>query len=548
MQGMMMDRPLLISAILQHAVRSYGEVEVVSRDGDRPLFRYTYGAMARRVNRLANALRDAGVSAGTRVATLAWNDYRHLEAYYAVPGIGAVLHTCNPRLHPAQLAWMLNDAEDSVLLFDPAFLPLVEAIAPHCPHLRKYVVLDTALPERTTLANLLSYEQWIGEYNETFAWPEFDERQASGLCYTSGTTGNPKGVLYSHRSAVLHSLVLSNAQALGLSSADTVLPVVPMFHVNAWGLPYAAPLNGCRLVLPGARLDGASLFDLIESEKVTFSAGVPTVWLSLAQHMEKHGVSPTTMRRTVLGGSAVPETMIRTFAEAFDVEVRQAWGMTETSPLGTIMARPAHDANACVESNAHVATSQGHAVFGVELAIAGPDGKRLPHDGQSQGELLIRGPWIASGYLNHEAKPLIDGWFATGDVATIDASGNMRITDRIKDVIKSGGEWISSIDLESAAMAHPEVALAAAIGVPHPKWAERPYLYVLRRPGSSLDATTLSAFLTTRIAKWWVPEGIEFVDELPLGATGKVQKQILRQRAHATGETDADAAHAVARS
>ena len=536
MQGMMMDRPLLISTILQHVVRSYGDVEVVSRDTDGSLFRYTYGAMSRRVNRLANAMRDAGAGPGTRVATLAWNDFRHLEAYYAVPGIGAVLHTCNPRLHAAQLAWMLNDAKDSVLLFDPEFLPLVEAIAPQCPHLKQYVVMCATPPERTSLKNLQSYEQWIAPHSEHFEWPEFDERSASGLCYTSGTTGNPKGVLYSHRSTVLHSLVLSNGQALGLTRNDTVLPVVPMFHVNAWGLPYAAPLNGCRLVLPGARLDGASLFDLIESEKVTFSAGVPTVWLSLAQHMEKLGVRPSTMRHTVLGGSAVPEAMIRKFAQAFDVEVRHAWGMTETGPLGTISAHAASLSAASDEAHIRLATSQGQAVFGVELAIAGPDGEHLPHDGIAQGELLVRGPWIASGYLNHDASPLTDGWFATGDVATIDANGNLRITDRIKDVIKSGGEWISSIELENAAMAHPQVALAAAIGVAHPKWAERPYLYVVRRSDTNLDAAELGAFLAARVAKWWVPEGIEFVDELPLGATGKVQKQILRGWARSVRE------------
>lgn len=530
MQGMMMDRPLLISDILKHAARTYGDVEVVSRDTDGSLFRYTFGELARRARRLANALHNEGVVHGMRVATLAWNDHRHLEAYYAVPGMGAVLHTCNPRLHPSQLAWMLNHAEDTVLLFDPAFLPLVEVIASQCPRVRKYVALGASAPTSTKLTNLVGYEEWLAASSDVFEWPEFDERTASGLCYTSGTTGNPKGVLYSHRSAVLHSLVLGNAQALGLTRDDTVLPVVPMFHVNAWGLPYAAPLNGCRLVLPGGRLDGASLYELIEGERVTFSAGVPTVWLSLAQHMQTKGVRPSTMRRSVIGGSALPETMVRLFAESFDVEVRQGWGMTETSPLGTMSAAAQDDEKVSAAERYRRATLQGYPVFGIELALAGPDGAHLPHDGMAQGELLIRGPWIASGYFNHDAMPLVGGWFATGDIAAIDAGGCMRITDRVKDVIKSGGEWISSIDLENAAMAHPEVVMAAAIGVPHPKWAERPYLYVVLRPGAALDTAELRTFLEQRVARWWVPDDIEFVDDMPIGATGKVQKQILRKR------------------
>lgn len=528
MLGMMMDRPLLTSSILQHATRTWGDAEIVSREADGSLFRYSYRDMARRARRLANALQACGCRPGTRVATLAWNDHRHLEAYYAVPGIGAVLHTCNPRLHSDQLTYVLNHAEDTVLLFDPAFLSVVEAIAPHCASIRHYVLLSHDVPDGSSLPNLIGYEDWLAGASDEFAWPEFDERTASGLCYTSGTTGNPKGVLYSHRSSVLHSLVLSGAQALGLAPSDTALAVVPMFHANAWGLPYAAPLSGCRLVLPGPRLDGASLFDLIDGERVTCAAGVPTVWSSLVAHMQANGLRPATMRRTVVGGAAVPESLIRAFAEQFDVEVRHAWGMTETSPLGTISARAGHVAGETAEARFSRSAAQGQAVFGVELAIAASDGTHLPHDGQARGELIVRGPWVASGYFNSDAKPLADGWFATGDIATIDASGCMRICDRVKDVIKSGGEWISSIDLENAAMAHPDVQLAAAIAIAHPKWDERPCLFVVRRDGASLDANSLRAFLSERVAKWWLPDAIEFVAELPIGPTGKVHKQSLR--------------------
>lgn len=528
MQGMMMERPLLISAILRHVEYVYGDTEVVSREADRSLFRYTYRDMARRARQLANALQGSGVVKGMRVATLAWNDHRHLEAYYAVPGLGAVLHTCNPRLHPEQLAYVLNHAEDTVLMFDPMFLPVVESIAARCPRLQHYVVLSASVPAESKLPNLVAYEPMLAKASEIFEWPEFDENTASGLCYTSGTTGHPKGVLYSHRSSVLHSLTLSTPQVFGLSHADTALTVVPMFHVNAWGLPYAGPLSGCRMILPGAQLDGQSLYELIEGEGVTCSAGVPTIWLALVQYMQTHRLRPCTMRRTVVGGSAVSEALVRIFAEQFDVEVRHAWGMTETSPLGTISACAASMPGETPEARFARSTAQGQPAFGVELALAGPDGEHLPHDGKAQGELLIRGPWIASGYFNNDAEPLKDGWFATGDIATIDPAGCMRITDRVKDLIKSGGEWISSIDLENAAMAHAEVALAAAIGVSHPKWGERPYLFAVRRAGSTLDEDALRRFLTERVAKWWLPDVIEFVTELPLGVTGKVQKQVLR--------------------
>ncbi|RKP56595.1 long-chain-fatty-acid--CoA ligase [Pararobbsia silviterrae] len=534
MLGMMMDRPLLISSILEHAVRSDAQRTIVARDTDGTLWRYSYREMATRARRLANALLARGIARGDRVATLAWNDHRHLEMYYAVPGIGAVLHTCNPRLHVDQLAYVLNHAEDTVLMFDPAFAQLVEAVVPRCPKLRHVVCLSHALPS-IDVPHVESYEAWIASSDDRLAWPEFDERTASGLCYTSGTTGHPKGVLYSHRSTVLHSLVLGGNQALAVSPSDTVMPVVPMFHVNAWGLPYGALLNGAALVLPGARLDAASLFELIDAEHVTCAAGVPTIWLALAQYMQQHGVRPATMRRTVVGGSAMPAALIRTFAESFDVEVRHAWGMTETSPLGTVTRAldPVDDLDDldehALDARYARAATQGHPVFGVELALRTSDGGRAPHDGQTCGELLVRGPWIASGYVASGTCATEDGWFATGDVATIDASGCMRITDRVKDVIKSGGEWISSIDLENAVMAHPAALMAAVIGVPHPKWDERPHLFVVSRPGSDVDAATLHAFLAQRVAKWWLPETIEFVAELPLGATGKVQKQTLRE-------------------
>ncbi|HSV60752.1 MAG TPA: 3-(methylthio)propionyl-CoA ligase [Variovorax sp.] len=532
MFGLMMDRPLLLSSLLEHAEQQFGDVQVVSRETHGPLFRYTYRELGARSRRLAKALAALGMGQGDRVATVAWNNHRHLEAYFAVSGSGAVLHTCNPRLHPEQLAYVLNHAQDSVVLFDSTFLPLIEAVAPLCPGVRAFVLMSDAaqMPAQAKLSNLLCYETLLDVQDDRFTWPEFDERSASSLCFTSGTTGNPKGVLYSHRSTMLHSFALSLPDTLSLSVRDCVLPVVPMFHVNAWGIPYAAPMNGCKLVLPGPKLDGASLFELMESEGVTCSAGVPTIWLGLALHMEARGLEPTTMRRSVVGGSAMPPALIRDFDEKFGVEVRHCWGMTETSPLGTQGVPLAkHDALS-PQQQYMLRGKQGRAVFGVQLKVVDAGGKELPRDGKSAGELMVRGPWIVSEYYKGDKPALRDGWFPTGDIATIDADGYMQITDRVKDVIKSGGEWISSIDLENAAMGHPALAMAAVIGVKHPKWDERPVLCAVKKPGQEVDKAAVLDFLGDKVAKWWLPDEVIFVDSLPMGATGKVQKMDLRQK------------------
>ncbi|CAG2150601.1 3-methylmercaptopropionyl-CoA ligase [Cupriavidus yeoncheonensis] len=532
MFGLMMDRPLLLSSLVEHAEQQFPDVEIVSRETHGPLFRYTYRELAARSRRLAKALAALGVARGTRVATVAWNNHRHLEAYFAVSGSGAVLHTCNPRLHPEQLAYILNHAEDQVVLLDSTFLPLAEAVAPLCPGVTAWVLMTDAgqMPLQSKLANLLCYETLLDGQDDVFAWPEFDERTASSLCFTSGTTGNPKGVLYSHRSTMLHSFALSLPDTLSLSARDCVLPVVPMFHVNAWGIPYAAPMNGCKLVLPGPKLDGASLFELMESEGVTCSAGVPTIWLGLAQYMEAEGVKPATMHRSVVGGSAMPQSLIRDFDQKFGVEVRHCWGMTETSPLGTQGAPLGKHAALPVDQQYALRSKQGRAVFGVQLKVVDANGQDLPRDGQSAGELLVRGPWIMSEYFKGEKPALQGGWFPTGDIATIDTDGIMQITDRVKDVIKSGGEWISSIDLENAAMGHPALAMAAVIGVKHPKWDERPVLCAVKKPGQEVDKAAVLDFLGNKVARWWLPDEVIFVDSLPMGATGKVQKMDLRRK------------------
>jgi len=533
-----MQQPLLISSLLTHAERHHGEQQVVSRRVEGDLHRYTYRELAARSRRLANALAGLGVKHGERVATLAWNGYRHLELYYAVSGSGAVLHTLNPRLHPDQVVWIADHAEDQVLCFDLSFLPLVEAVAARVKTVRHFVLMsDRAhLPAATTIPKLLCYEDLLDAAGDRFDWPVFDENTASSLCYTSGTTGHPKGALYSHRSTLLHTYAAALPDSLQCSARDTVLPVVPMFHVNAWGLPYVACMVGAKLVLPGPFLDGRNLHELFEAEGVTVSAGVPTVWQGLLAHVEANHLRFSTMRRTIIGGSACPPAMMRAFQERYDVQVLHAWGMTELSPLGTACTfKPAHLALAPEERLA-VQAKQGRAVFGVDMKIVDDEGRALPWDGKASGELLVRGPWVIGGYFKGEGgDPLVAddagrGWFPTGDVATIDADGMMQITDRSKDVIKSGGEWIGSIDLENIAMAHPEVAMAACIAARHPKWDERPLLVVVKKPGATLTREALLQFYEGKIARWWTPDDVVFVDAIPLGATGKVQKNKLREQ------------------
>ena len=532
MLGLMMQQPLLISSLLTHAERHHGEQLVVSRRVEGDLHRQTYRELAARARRLANALLSLGVADGDRVGTLAWNGHRHMELYYAVSGMGAVLHTLNPRLHPDQLVWIAEHADDCVLCFDLTFLPLVESVVSRLTKVRHFVLMsDRAhMPAASPIPGLLCYEDLLQAASDRFEWPTFDESRASSLCYTSGTTGNPKGALYSHRSTVLHTYASALPDSLNLSARDTVLPVVPMFHVNAWGLPYAACMVGARLVFPGPQLDGRSLHELFESEKVTVSAGVPTVWQGLLGHVQSHGLRFSTMNRTVIGGSACPPAMMKTFQDDFGVQVLHAWGMTELSPLGTVSVAKSDPGALPGGQREALQSKQGRAIFGIDMKIVGTDGGELPWDGQTSGDLMVRGPWVIRQYLGSEGgDPLHDGWFPTGDVATIDAQGFMQITDRSKDVIKSGGEWIGSIDLENIAMAHPSVAMAACIAAKHPKWDERPLLVVVKKPGAELTRDELLRFYEGRIAKWWTPDDVVFVDAIPLGATGKMQKNRLRE-------------------
>lgn len=531
--GQMMQKPLLISSLLEHAERHHGEQLVVSRRTEGDIHRYCYLDLAARSRRLARALQGLGIGAGQRVGTLAWNGYRHMELYYAVSGSGAVLHTLNPRLHPDQVVYITDHAADQALFFDLTFLPLVEAVAGRLGTVRHFILMtDRAhMPAQSAIPGLLCYEDLIESERDDYAWPQLDENAASSLCYTSGTTGNPKGVLYSHRSTLLHTLVAALPDSLDCCARDSLLPVVPMFHVNAWGLPYVACMVGAKLVFPGPGLDGKSLHDLIESEQVTISAGVPTVWQALLAYTESRGLRFSTMRRTVIGGSACPPAMIEAFQTQYGVEVVHAWGMTEMSPIGTVCAfKPVHVAASAGERS-RVQAKQGRAVFGVDMRIVDGAGQDLPWDGKASGELHVRGPWIIDSYFREDCGgPLIDGWFPTGDVATIDAAGFMQITDRSKDVIKSGGEWIGSIDLENIAMSHPQVAMAACIGVAHPKWDERPLLVVVRKAGFEPTRADILAHFEGRVAKWWIPDDVVFVDAIPLGATGKMQKARLREQ------------------
>ena len=538
MNGLMMQKQLLISSLIVHADRHHGDTEIVSRRVEGDIHRYTFRDCHRRARQMASALTSLGVKPSDRIGTLAWNGYRHLELYYGVSGMGAILHTINPRLHEDQVAYIANHAEDQYIFFDLTFLPLIKAVAGRCKTVKAFIAMtDHAhMPKNAGIDNLLCYEDLIEQCSSDYSWPILDEDAASTLCYTSGTTGNPKGVLYSHRSSLLHTYAAALPDALNCSARDVILPVVPMFHVNAWGLPYIACMVGAKLVLPGPALDGKSLYDLLEAEQVTLSAGVPTVWQGLLGHLEATGQQFSSMKRTIIGGAACPPAMLRKFQEAYGVAVLHAWGMTELSPIGTVGAMKAKHLEMRPEERYAVQSKQGRALFGVDMKIVGADGIELPWDGVTSGDLLVRGPWVVREYFRNEGgNPLqldheAQGWFPTGDVATIDVDGFMQITDRSKDVIKSGGEWIGSIDLENIAMAHPAVSQAACIAAKHAKWDERPLLIVVRKPQAELTREELLAFYEGKIAKWWTPDDVIFVDTIPLGATGKVQKNRLREQ------------------
>ena len=533
----MQDQPLLISQLIEFADHHHGDTEIVSRKVEGGIHRYTWSACANRARQLANALDSAHVGLSDRIATLAWNGYRHLELYFGVSGSGRVLHTINPRLHRDQITWIINHAEDRVLCFDLTFVELVQAIHAECPTVKEWVLLtdDVHMPTDSGIPGLTSYESWIAERPTSYGWPEFEENAAAVMCYTSGTTGNPKAALYSHRSTVLHAYASALPDVMGLSACDTVLPVVPMFHVNAWGIPYSGALVGCKLVLPGPALDGRSIYELIETEQVTFAAGVPTVWQMLLTHVQGNKLEFRSLKRTVIGGSACPPAMIEAFREKFGVEVLHAWGMTEMSPWGTLCSLKNKHLALSAREQMSVRLKQGRALFGIDMKIIDRHGDDLPWDGQTFGDLLVKGPWVIKAYFKDEISDLLvkDGrgalWFRTGDVATIDADGYMQITDRSKDVIKSGGEWISSIDIENIAMAHPAVAMAACVGMPHPKWDERPIVAIVKKPEADLTREELLTFYEGKIAKWQIPDDVVFLDAIPLGATGKMLKVKLRE-------------------
>ncbi|MFM1980187.1 MAG: hypothetical protein RLZ68_1452 [Pseudomonadota bacterium] len=532
MLGLMQNHQLMISSLIEFAERHHGEGEIVSRRVEGDIHRYTYKDVGRRARQVANALGTLDLAFGDRVATLAWNGYRHLELYFGVSGSGRVLHTLNPRLHPDQIVWIANHAEDQVVCFDMTFLPIIKAVFSRCTTVKHWIALCDAdkLPTDTGIPGLRSYEAWMGQQATDYQWPEFDENSASSMCYTSGTTGNPKAALYSHRSTMLHAFAGALPDALNMSARDSVLPVVPMFHVNAWGLPYSAAMTGAKLVFPGPAMDGKSIFDLIETEKVSFAAGVPTVWQMMLGHMQAGGLRFSTLKRTVIGGSACPPAMITAFNDVYGVEVLHAWGMTEMSPLGTVCTLKNKHLAMTSEEKMTVRLKQGRGIYGVDMKIVDEAGQTLPWDGKAFGDLLVKGPWILKEYFKGEGgSPLIDGWFPTGDVATIDSDGYMQITDRSKDVIKSGGEWISSIDVENVAMAHPAVAMAACIGMKHPKWDERPIIAVVKKPGMDVTRDALIAFYDGKTAKWQIPDDVVFMDAIPLGATGKMQKAKLRE-------------------
>ncbi|WP_333705049.1 3-(methylthio)propionyl-CoA ligase [Ottowia beijingensis] len=533
MLGLMQNHPLLISSLIDFAARHHQDGQVVSRRVEGDIHRYTWADVQKRAKQVANGLDALGLKAGERVGTLAWNGYRHLELYFGVSGSQRVLHTINPRLLPEQIAWIVNHAEDQILCFETSFLPIVQGIHAHCKTVKHWIALcdEDKLPKDAGIPNLMSYEAWIGKQSTDYTWPVFDENTASSMCYTSGTTGHPKAALYSHRSTVLHAYATALPDVMGLSARDSALPVVPMFHVNAWGLPYSAAMVGCKLVFPGPALDGKSVYELMEGEKVTFAAGVPTVWQMLLGHVAQNKLKFSTLKRTVIGGSACPPAMIDTFRNDYGVDVLHAWGMTEMSPLGTLCTLKEKHRELPEDQQMALRLKQGRAIFGVDMKIVGANGEELPWDGRTYGDLYVKGSWILDKYFKGEGgDPLRDGWFPTGDVATIDADGFMQITDRSKDVIKSGGEWISSIDIENTAMAHPAVAMAACVGMPHPKWDERPIVVVTLKPGAEVTRDELLAFYEGKVAKWQVPDDVVFVDSIPIGATGKMLKTKLREQ------------------
>jgi acyl-CoA synthetase (AMP-forming)/AMP-acid ligase II len=534
MLGLMQDRPLLISQIIDFAARYYPDVEIVTRTVEGPIHRYGYRDAARRAKQLAEALQGLGIKLGDRVGTIAWNTHRHFELYFGISGIGAVLHTINPRLAPEHVTYIANHAEDQAIFVDLNLLPVVEGVWDKLKTVKHVVVMtDRAhMPASSKIPNLLCYEELIADKPGTLAWPDFDERTASSLCYTSGTTGNPKGVLYSHRSTVIHSMMMCSGPVLALNPEATVLPVVPMFHANAWGLVYAAPFCGTKLVFPGPKLDGASIYELLDKEQVTMSAGVPTVWLALLEYCAQNKLKMSSVKRTLIGGSAVPLAMIERFWKEHGIEVAQGWGMTEMSPLGTITRYNKGEHKLSDAERFAITAKQGRPVFGCEMKIIDDAGNDLPEDGSVSGNMVVRGPWIVKGYMKGDGQSqfLGDDWFSTGDVCKIEADGSVVITDRSKDVIKSGGEWISSIDLENAAMGCPGVAEAAVIGVPHPKWDERPLMIVVRRPDADVTKGDILKFLEGKIAKWWMPDDVQFIDAIPHGATGKILKTALRKQ------------------
>src|SRR6202453_2763410 len=532
MLGRMQDWPLLMHKVIDFAAIQFPEQQVASRTVEGPMHYTNYRAVRQRALKVAKRLERDGIKLGDRVATLAWNGYRHLETWYGIVGAGAVYHTVNPRLFPEQIAWIMNDAEDRAVFVDLTFVPLVEAIADRLPTIERYIVLtDGVHMPATKLKNAVAYEDWIGEVDDDFAWQEFDERTAAGLCYTSGTTGNPKGVLYSHRSNVLHSFGVTGMDSIPVGQSDSIMPIVPMFHANSWSLAFSCPMRGAKMVMPGARLDGASVYELLETEKVTMTAAVPTVWLMLLGYMQKEGKRLTTLKKVLIGGSACPPAMIRAFEDEYGVEVRHAWGMTEMSPVGSTGSIKPECENLSHEELLALKAKQGWAPFGVEMKIVDDENRELPWDGKRFGRLKVAGFAVAKSYFKSEGGEILDedGFFDTGDVATIDPNGYMQITDRAKDVIKSGGEWISSIDIENLAVGHPDVAEAAVIGIAHPKRDERPLLVVVPKEGKTPQSEEVLGFLQSRIAKWWMPDDMQIVAEIPHTATGKINKLKLRE-------------------